>query len=218
MLRAYYARVDFRAEPERFMEELSAYRLERLERTKLPARRAAGLAAELLLIDSLKTLGSLSLPMDIYTLPGGKPRLGQGPCFSLSHSGELVFCALSETEVGCDVQKIPESEPSLRLLERCLSPGERRLYRESENRQELFSVLWSLKESYAKMDGAGLGPLPPSEIDIRLLGPGAAAVTGSGAMLWYRAEGGYVFSLCSEKYGTPQEFMLRELPLKGDKT
>ena len=138
--------------------------------------------------------------------PGGKPRLREGPCFSLSHSGELVFCAVSDAELGCDVQKIPETEPDFRVVERCLSEGEKRLYAGSGNRRELFTVLWSLKESYAKMDGAGLGQLSPAGIGIELSPAGSAAVAGSSAKLWYRVEGDYVFSLCSEKYGTPQEF------------
>ena len=206
MLKAFYARVRPGTEQDFSREELSSYRLERLERIKLPGKRAFSLEAELLLIKTLKTLGETRLPLDIYVRPGGKPRLREGPCFSLSHSGELVFCAVSDAELGCDVQKIPETEPDFRVVERCLSEGEKRLYAGSGNRRELFTVLWSLKESYAKMDGAGLGQLSPAGIGIELSPAGSAAVAGSSAKLWYRVEGDYVFSLCSEKYGTPQEF------------
>lgn len=214
MLRAYYARVAPRSVHDIPREKLSSYRLGRLERIKPSGQRALSFGAELLLIESLKTLGEPELPLDIYTGPGGKPGLREGPCFSLSHSGELVFCALSDVQVGCDVQKLPEAEPSPRLLERCLCERERRLYSESENKRELFTVLWGLKESYAKMDGAGLGPLPPAEIRIQLCRPGAAAVEGSSAKLWYRVDGDYVFAVCSEKHEIPQEFGQLDIYLK----
>ena len=214
MLRAFYAQVRPGTEPDFSREQLSDYRLERLERTKLLRSRALSLGVELLLIRALKTLEEPRLPLEIYVRPGGKPRLREGPCFSLSHSGELVFCAISDAELGCDVQKIPEEEPSQRMLERCLCERERGLYAESGNRRELFTVLWSLKESYAKMNGAGLGQLSPAAICLELSSSGSAAVEGSSAKLWYRVEGDYVFSLCSEKYGMPQGFEPVELYTK----
>lgn len=204
MLRAYYARVSTQAEPEFPREQLSEYRLDRLSRTKLPGQRALSLGAELLLINAMKTLAEPRLPLDIFVRPGGKPGLKEGPCFSLSHSGDVVFCVLSDAEVGADVQKLPEAEPGQRLLERCLSEEEKQLYRESKNKRGLFTLLWSLKESYAKLDGSGLGPLAPAEISIELSRPGMAKVKGSSAKLWYELEGNYVFSLCSQKYETPQ--------------
>ena len=64
------------------------------------------------------------------------------------------------------------------------------------------------------MDGAGLGPLPPAEIRIQLCRPGAAAVEGSSAKLWYRVDGDYVFAVCSEKHEIPQEFGQLDIYLK----
>ena len=204
MLEAYYAWAPPQAWRDVPGEKLSAYRLERLKRIKPDRQRDLSLCAELLLIDALNDLSPVALPLDIYTERGGKPRLREGPCFSLSHSGELAFCALSDAELGADVQKLPEREPEPRLLERCLSESERQMYLKSGNRLALFTILWSLKESYAKMDGAGLVPLHPAQIAIELFQPGRAAVTGSGAKLWYCVRGDYVFSICSEKYEKPQ--------------
>ncbi len=203
MLRAYFARAQGLSQTDS-LDKLSSYRRERLSRISRERQRELSLSAELLLIEALNTLGPVGLPLDIHTQAGGKPILGQGPCFSLSHSGELVFCALSDEPVGADVQKLPEGEPEPRLLERCLSESERQMYLKSGNRLALFTILWSLKESYAKMDGAGLGPLHPAQIAIELFQPGRAAVTGSGAKLWYCVRGDYVFSICSEKYEKPQ--------------
>ena len=89
MLRAFYAQVRPGTEPDFSREQLSDYRLERLERTKLLRSRALSLGVELLLIRALKTLEEPRLPLEIYVRPGGKPRLREGPCFSLSHSVQL---------------------------------------------------------------------------------------------------------------------------------
>ena len=147
-----------------------------LRRIKPDRQRALSFSAELLLIEALKTLEPPDLPLDIYTLEGGKPALRHGPCFSLSHSGDLVFCAVSDAPVGADVEKLPDKEPGCGLLERCLSEKERELCLESENKKELFTLLWSLKESYAKMDGAGLGRLHLREISLELGPEGRAGV------------------------------------------
>ncbi len=210
MLRAYFARAQGLSQTDS-LDKLSSYRRERLSRISRERQRELSLSAELLLIEALNTLGPVGLPLDIHTQAGGKPILGQGPCFSLSHSGELVFCALSDEPVGADVQKLLEKEPEPRLLDRCLSQKERELYRKSGNKRELFSLLWSLKESYAKMDGAGLGPLHPGRISIELGEEGQAGVSGSGAKLSYRLEGGYVFAVCSGTYSNLEAFLQLKL-------
>ena len=210
MLRAYFARAQGLSQTDS-LDKLSSYRRERLSRISRERQRELSLSAELLLIEALNTLGPVGLPLDIHTQAGGKPILGQGPCFSLSHSGELVFCALSDEPVGADVQKLLEKEPEPRLLDRCLSQKERELYRKSGNKRELFSLLWSLKESYAKMDGAGLGPLHPGRISIELGEEGQAGVSGSGAKLSYRLEGGYVFAVCSGTYSNLEVFLQLKL-------
>ena len=210
MLRAYFARAQGLSQTDS-LDKLSSYRRERLSRISRERQRELSLSAELLLIEALNTLGPVGLPLDIHTQAGGKPILGQGPCFSLSHSGELVFCTLSDEPVGADVQKLLEKEPEPRLLDRCLSQKERELYRKSGNKRELFSLLWSLKESYAKMDGAGLGPLHPGRISIELGEEGQAGVSGSGAKLSYRLEGGYVFAVCSGTYSNLEAFLQLKL-------
>ena len=111
MLRAYFAGAQSCPEKPEELDVLSAYRLERLRRIKPDRQRALSFSAELLLIEALKTLEPPDLPLDIYTLEGGKPALRHGPCFSLSHSGDLVFCAVSDAPVGADVEKLPDKEP-----------------------------------------------------------------------------------------------------------
>lgn len=205
MFRAYFAQVPL-TDAEPLNDELSDYRHGRLGSIRNPAQRRLSLEAELLLIRSLKTLGEVCLPLDIFVEDGGKPRLRDGPCFSLSHSGQQVFCALSDSSVGADVQKIVDKGPGDRMLERCLSERERQIYETIEDKELFFTLLWSLKESYAKLDGAGLGPLHPAEICIEFGPPGLARVDGTDAKLWYHIGDAYVFTVCSGKYAAPELF------------
>ena len=80
----------------------------------------------------------------------GKPYLEGAPFhFNLSHSGDYVVCALSDCEVGVDIEKIVPI--SLKVMRRffgrsILSPKEQ-------------MRLWTRYESYGKMAGIGI-PYP----------------------------------------------------------
>ena len=92
----------------------------------------------------------------------GKPYIESDPFFfSLSHSEGRVICAVAESEIGADVQRIKPVKDG--VLKRVLCENERRLYEESDNKPLCFTRLWSLKESYLKYTGegisAGLGSL-----------------------------------------------------------
>ncbi|MBR2986805.1 MAG: hypothetical protein IKC63_02170 [Clostridia bacterium] len=82
--------------------------------------------------------------------PSGKPYLDGAPfCFNLSHSGDYAVCALSQTAVGVDIEKIVPI--SLKVIRRffglsVLSPVEQ-------------MRLWTRYESYGKMAGCGI-PYP----------------------------------------------------------
>ncbi len=82
--------------------------------------------------------------------PKGKPYFEGAPFhFNLSHSGDYVVCALSDHEVGIDIEKIVPI--SLKVMRRffglsILSPKEQ-------------MRLWTRYESYGKMVGIGI-PYP----------------------------------------------------------
>lgn len=89
----------------------------------------------------------------------GKPYLKDLPFFfNLSHSGEYVFCVLSDREVGADIQ-LCNSVDYGRLTGRFFSAGEQRALEscvEENEHQQLFFRLWTRKEAYGKLTGAGL--------------------------------------------------------------
>lgn len=78
--------------------------------------------------------------------------------FNLSHSGDYVICAVSEREVGADIQKM-QMQGTKRLANRFFSEEERKLLQScdrSEHRLELFYRLWTRKEAYGKLTGEGI--------------------------------------------------------------
>jgi 4'-phosphopantetheinyl transferase len=106
-----------------------------------------------------------------------KPELEgmEGVYFNLSHSGNWVVCAVDHDPVGVDIEKIKEYDPG--ILEICLSQEEQDLLRRKKtaDKQPFFFTLWTLKESYLKALGCGLGTQPktcslvfPSNGDIKI--------------------------------------------------
>ena len=95
----------------------------------------------------------------------GKPYLAgeESLYFNLSHSEGMVMCAIAEKEVGCDVEK--KAVLNRRLAEYVMTEYELdRIYGLERNmeQQEMFFRLWTLKESYMKATGFGIGLEPKS--------------------------------------------------------
>ena len=85
----------------------------------------------------------------VHTNDDGKPE-AEGICFNLSHSGNIVICAASKDNVGCDIEKIG-SAPK-RVAERFFCEDEidwiESFANEDKNRE--FFRIWTMKESYLK--------------------------------------------------------------------
>lgn len=72
--------------------------------------------------------------------------------FSVSHSGDMVVCAVSDREIGIDIEKVKPY--NLRTAERFATPHELEYVSSSQNG---FFEIWTLKEAYFKCIGTGLG-------------------------------------------------------------
>ena len=85
----------------------------------------------------------------------GKPIM-QDVNFNISHSVDMVVCAVSDSFVGCDIELVRKAPLEVAL----------RYFRDEENeyldsvpddeKNLAFFRLWTAKESYLKMTGAGL--------------------------------------------------------------
>ena len=89
---------------------------EHWEKTVRPLKeedRKTELAAWFLLYQALRECGiseeKINADGAYYYGEHGKPmRRNEEICFNLSHSGKYVLCAVSEMEIGCDIEKIKE--------------------------------------------------------------------------------------------------------------
>ena len=185
-MRIYWARLDGLEDVyDEKVNKLHQSRADKLQNYKMPADRirclGAGLLLEKGLVDYLKSEASekadskslkeedvnITLPLDSegrYMIeyaygPQGKPYLQAYPNihFSLSHSGNIAVLAISDREVGIDVQenrgyieriaKRFYHEEELKLIENLDSVSER---------EHLFYQIWTTKEAYIKYTGQGM--------------------------------------------------------------
>ena len=139
---------------ERLYNSVSSERREKIDRLRNEREKRLSLGAYVLLKKALSDIGIDSFSLEYGE--NGKPYLAgsSGVYFSLSHSFERVMCVLSNTEVGCDVEKVQEK--SIAVAERFFAPEEIALIKGSEDSADMFSRLWTLKESFLKMTGKGM--------------------------------------------------------------
>ena len=129
-------------------------RLEKMRQYLLPADRLRCLAGGLL-------MEIIAKGRKILYEKYGKPYLPEGPYFNLSHAGDFVCLAVSETSpVGIDIE-LHRSEDFLALGKTAFHPDEYS-YLKEDSAAEKFYTIWTLKESYAKMFGTGFSIEPSS--------------------------------------------------------
>lgn len=135
---------------------LSEYRLRKLERAPSDEIRSRCIGTELLLNYAARAvLPDCTMPLDICCRKGGKPYLRSGELFfSLSHSGKYALCAVSDSEIGADIQKPAKYNKA--LAERFFTVDEQAWLRCSARQDRDFTKLWSQKESFIKATGQGL--------------------------------------------------------------
>lgn len=125
--------------------------------------------AEILLSHALKEFTGRNIALDFVYGANGKPYLKDGGVyFNISHSGNAVMCAVSEYEVGCDIEKI--SDIDLNIAKKFFSESEYDAIASSKTKEEqtdLFFRYWTLKESFIKATGQGM-KLPFNEFEIVL--------------------------------------------------
>ena len=144
------------------MGRLPQIRKQKILKCKQPEARKQSLGAGLLLGYLLKELGLRD--SEIKFGPNGKPEM-EGIYFNLSHSKNMVICAVGEKTVGCDIEqicKVPEkvanrffSETEIEYLSKF----------KGQEKSKQFYRLWTMKESYIKMTGEGMRlPLESFEV------------------------------------------------------
>ncbi len=75
--------------------------------------------------------------------------------FNLSHSGKMVLCAISDREVGVDIE-YSDPKIDLNIAKLYFYNGEYESIMNSQNPADEFFEYWVLKESYMKYTGLGM--------------------------------------------------------------
>lgn len=147
---------------EKAFADVSDRRKEKILSCRQKKDRLLSLGAGVLLDRALSAYGLREKDMAITAGPYGKPAFSDGKpfAFSLSHSGERALLAVSDSTVGCDIEKIREID--LRIADRFFSESENAYIRTAAGKEEAkrrFFRVWVRKESYLKALGTGIGNL-----------------------------------------------------------
>lgn len=99
------------------------------------------------------------LPMQFAFGENGKPYLKDSELhFSLSHSGDYILLAVSDQEIGADIQE-KQSKDVVKLANRFFAPEEAQYLGilPLESQRDYFYHLWTAKEACTKLLGDVLG-------------------------------------------------------------
>lgn len=164
MLKVYVTDCKFLKDSEEWNRQLKRVSLKRAEQIcsfHSPDDRRRSLAVSLLLRLALSQEGVSLENVCMGKGAQGKPFLEESKvCFNLSHSGEWAVCAVSDQEVGVDVESLCRFEQHGNrmqgIVRRCLNEKERMHWENSKNQGEELVRIWTRKESFVKMTGEGL--------------------------------------------------------------
>ncbi len=183
-----------RALPAAFCERWFPTRVHRAK--KMPPDAAA-----LCLAAGALTAGVLHLHEEaLHAGPYGKPE-APGVFFSLSHSGGYALLAVSDGDVGADLERVrPAPE---RVSARVFTPEEQRWLEAGCDHDARFFTLWTLKEALLKACGRGL-TLPLQSRNVLPLLRGQSVLTPDGAFFGSAQHfGGYRLAVCTRMPDPP---------------
>lgn len=193
-------------------ELVTAEDRQRLTPTMHERRRTEYLAGRALLRHALaRHLGRRAASLRIEVTQHGKPECPAGPAISVSHSGDLIACAVANDgngAIGIDVEATQPRDVA-ELAERFFTPAEAHWV--AEDPAARFRMLWVLKEAHLKVLGLGL-PGGLDSLECRIEPPSIAAsvrdaaapqlalLAGRDCHLGVAASGTVPFSLTVERW------------------
>lgn len=92
----------------------------------------------------------------IKTEDDGKPYISNHDniYFNMSHAGRMAACAISDSEIGIDIEKI-DPLIDMKIAQTFFYNSEYENIKKSDSRVDEFFKYWVLKESYMKYTGLG---------------------------------------------------------------
>lgn len=148
---------------------LSSDEQARADRFVYDRHRHAYIAARVGLRERLgQILGASAVDVAFQYGPQGKPSIADGPCFNLSHSGDVACLAIHPTApLGVDIEAFRSVEDG--IAERFFSPTEVAALHTlpAEDQRAGFFRCWTRKEAVIKALGGGLS-IPLDAFDVTL--------------------------------------------------
>lgn len=135
---------------------------------------------------------------EIFRNEYGKPFLSDGRFFNISHSGSYVLFALSDSEIGCDIEQF-HFVNAVRTGRTVFTDGEMNLLLTGADRLGTFFNLWTKKESLLKCMGEGFHRSAKS-VDVR---SDIFEEKGKSYFMKTWNFSDYTVSVCSEKNDFP---------------
>lgn len=149
-------------------------RQEKISRFRFEDDKKRGVVGWALICKALKEYAGFSakyVAQNITSSPKGKLFLAPSvqdieckPYFNIAHSGDKVICAVSDTEVGCDIEK--KNNDGLKIAKRFFHETEYSYLEDIKSedvREREFIKLWTMKEAFVKATGDGIA-FPMNEI------------------------------------------------------
>lgn len=150
------------AKCEEYLSGLSEYRRNKCLRYKNDTASVLSIGAGQLLKTALSKYGINEMFAEYGFSENGKPYILHYPMieFNISHSHDKVMCVISPDgiKLGCDIESVKSGK--LKVAKRFFTKSENDMLdsRSDEKKKDaLFSELWTLKESFIKCTGEGLG-------------------------------------------------------------
>lgn len=156
-MKIYYAEICELTEEEQYqiMQLLPNVRIEKIQRMKSEKNRLLSMSAGLLLENALREQGLRGKELTFLKQKDGKPYIAEYPEFhyNLSHSKECVALVVDSYPVGIDVEALRIGYQ--KLAKRFFSETEVACLKDMWS-DEVFTKIWTRKESYLKATGYGM--------------------------------------------------------------
>lgn len=137
---------------------------------------------------------------DIAYTPKGKPYFPncQDICFSVSHSGSYIVCALTDRAIGVDIEcrRMYAKESVLQFSERLCTIADRFFHPDEaayirSDPPDRFFQIFTAKESYVKMTGTGFDETLGCHSVLPVGAPMPSCHTCTHAVRWQTAEAAF---------------------------
>ena len=154
---------------DQYLKDASPFRRRKIESLRTRRDKNLSLGATIAIDLGLRDYGLRERDMEYDKNPYGKPYFKDYPeiYFNVSHSAATALAAFSNRPVGCDIEKMREA--NLKVAERFFHAEEKKYILSLTDPAPAFWRLWTLKESFLKALGTGMG-VPMNSFRISLQG------------------------------------------------